>query len=51
MDTPQTPKAKKPIPTRTDANGQSNPVTIIRPEILNQDAIVYNTISRAIKLH
>jgi hypothetical protein len=40
MDTPKTPKAKKAIPTRVDANGQSIPVSIIRPEILKQDAIV-----------
>ena len=51
MDTPKTPKAKKPIPTRVDANGQSIPVSIIRPEILKQDAIVTKTITRAIKLH
>jgi len=51
MDTPKTPKAKKPVPTRIDANGQSIPVSIIRPEILKQDAIVSKTINRAIKLH
>ncbi|MCD8480539.1 MAG: DUF3164 family protein [Candidatus Cloacimonetes bacterium] len=49
--TPKTPKAKKPVPTRIDANGQSIPVSIIKPEILKQDAIVSKTISRAIKLH
>lgn len=51
MHTPKTPKAKKPVPTRIDANGQSIPVSIIRPEILKQDAIVSKTINRAIKLH
>ena len=51
MDTPKTPKTKKPIPTRVDANGQSIPVSIIRPEILKQDSIVTKTINRAIKLH
>ena len=51
MDTPKTPKAKKPLPTRIDANGQSIPTSIIRPEILKQDAIVTKTINRAIKLH
>jgi hypothetical protein len=51
MDTPKTPKAKKAIPTRVDANGQSIPVSIIRPEILKQDAIVTKTINRATKLH
>jgi hypothetical protein len=45
MDTPKTPKAKKPVPTRIDANGQSIPVSIIRPEILKQDAIVSKTIT------
>ncbi|MFA4958398.1 MAG: DUF3164 family protein [Candidatus Cloacimonas sp.] len=49
--TPKTPKAKKPVPTRTDANGQSIPVSIIKQEILKQDAIVTKTITRAIKLH
>ena len=51
MDTPKTPKTKKPMPTRIDANGQSIPLSIIRPEILKQDAIVTKTITRAIKLH
>jgi hypothetical protein len=51
MDTPKTPKTKKPVPTRVDANGQSIPLSIIRPEILKQDAIVTKTITRAIKLH
>ena len=51
METPKTPKPKKTVDrTKTDANGQSIPISIIKPEILKQDAIVNKTIERAKKL-
>ena len=51
METPKTPKPKKPADrTKIDANGQSIPISIIKPEILQQDAIVNKTIERAKKL-
>lgn len=51
METPKTPKPKKTADrNKTDANGQSIPISIIKPEILKQDAIVNKTIERAKKL-
>ncbi|MDP3114076.1 MAG: DUF3164 family protein [Candidatus Cloacimonadaceae bacterium] len=52
METTNTPKAKKTADrTRIDASGQSIPISIIKPEILKQDAIVAKTIERVQKLH
>lgn len=46
------PKTKKTTDrTRTDANGQSIPISVIKPELLQQDTVVSKTIDRVKKLH
>ncbi|MCB5252618.1 MAG: DUF3164 family protein [Candidatus Cloacimonetes bacterium] len=47
---PKNPPKKTADRTKTDALGQNVPISIIKPEILKQDAIVSKTINRVKKL-